>query len=74
MIAGVRNLMQQHTHLFHRLEAVESMKAYVAHNMDGNEDLLASLKTTKSEAAAAQKLAEEGVGLLKKIEEEKETS
>ena len=66
--------MQQHTHLFHRLEAVESMKAYVAHNMDGNEDLLASLETTKSEVAAAQKLAEEGVGLLKKIEEVKETS
>ena len=48
--------------------------AQVAHNVDENEDILANLETTKSEAAAAQKLAEEGVGLLKKIEEEKETS
>ncbi|KAL6340063.1 hypothetical protein AAG906_038898 [Vitis piasezkii] len=69
LIAGVRNLMQQHTHLFHRLEAVESMKEYVAHNMDGNEDFLASLETTKSEAAAAQKLAEEGVGFATQKED-----
>ena len=40
--------------------------------MDGNDDLLASLKTTKSEAAVAWKFAEEGVNLLKKVEEEKE--
>ena len=46
------------------------MRAYVAHNMDENEDLLANLEKAKSEAAATQKLVEEGVGLLKKAEEE----
>ena len=71
VIVGVRNLMQQHTHLFHWLEAIETMKAYVTHNMDENEDLLASLEMTKSKAIAAQKLAKEGVGMLRKAEEEK---
>ncbi|RVW36949.1 hypothetical protein CK203_094933 [Vitis vinifera] len=52
------------------VEAANTMRAYVAHNMDENEDLLANLETAKSEAAATQKLAEEGVGLLKKAEEE----
>ena len=42
--------------------------------MDGNEDLLANLETTKSEIVAAQELAEEGASLLRKVEEEKEAS
>ena len=42
------------------------MRAYVAHNMDSNEDLLDNLETAKSEAATAQVLAEEGVDLLRK--------
>nr|CAN72402.1 hypothetical protein VITISV_033808 [Vitis vinifera] len=53
VIVGVQNLMWQHIHLFYRLEIVETMKAYIAHNMDKNEDLLASLEMTKSEATAA---------------------
>ena len=48
------------------------MRAYVAHNMDGNEDFLASLEMTKSEVTVARKLAEEGVSLLKKAEKENE--
>ena len=50
------------------------MRAYVVHNVDGNEDLLANLETAKSEAIAAQELVEEGVSLLKKAEEGNETS
>ena len=46
------------------------MRAYIAHNMDKNEDLLVSLEMTKSEATAAWKFAEEGDGLLRKTEEE----
>ena len=42
------------------------MRAYVAHNMDSNEDLLDNLETAKSEAATVQVLAEEGVDLLRK--------
>lgn len=71
VIARVWNLIRQHTHLFHWLEAAETIRAYVAHNMDGNKDLLASLETTKNKVATAWKL-DEGVGLLKKVEEENE--
>ena len=49
------------------------MRPYFAHNMDGNENLLASLETTKSEAIVAQKLVKEEIGLLRKTEEENET-
>lgn len=50
------------------------MRTYVAHNMDGNEDLLTSLETPKNESAAARKLAEEGVSLMRKAREEKKAS
>ena len=50
------------------------MRAYVAHNMDMNEDLLASLEMTKSEAVVVQNLSEEGVGLLRKADEKKKVS
>lgn len=63
--------MQQHTHIFYQLETTETMRAFIAHNMDGSEDLLASLETTKSETAIAWKLAKEGVDLLRKAKEEK---
>ena len=53
VVTGVQNLMRQRAHLFHRLEAIETMRAFVVHNVDGNEDLLANLETTKSEVAAA---------------------
>ena len=49
------------------------MRPYFAHNMDGNENLLASLETIKSEAVVAQKLVKEEIGILRKAEEEKET-
>ena len=38
--------MRQRVQLFYRLETVKTMRAYIAYNMDGNEDLLASLETT----------------------------
>ena len=49
VVARVLNLMWQRTHIFHQLEAAETMRAYVVHNVDGIEDLLANLETTKSE-------------------------
>ena len=58
--------MRQRAHFFRRLEAVEIMKTYVVHNMDENEDLLASLEKAKSEAVATQNLAEKWIGLLRK--------
>lgn len=50
------------------------MRAYVTHNMDKNEDLLASLEMTKSEAIVVQNLYEEGVSLLRKADEKKKVS
>lgn len=50
------------------------MRAYVVHNVDENEDFLANLETAKSEAVATQELVEEGVSLLKKVEEGSEVS
>lgn len=56
VIPGVCNLMQQQTHLFQWLEAAETTSAYIAHNMNGNEELLTDLETTRSEVTTAQKL------------------
>ena len=50
------------------------MRAYVAHNVDENEDLLANLEMAKGEVVVAQQMVEEGVGLLRKAKEEKEAS
>ncbi|RVW39441.1 hypothetical protein CK203_106569 [Vitis vinifera] len=69
VIARVRNLMRQGAHFFRRLEAAEIMKTYVVHNMDENEDLLASLEKVKSEAVATQNLAEKGIDEEKEVME-----
>ena len=74
VVDEVQNLMRQRTHIFHRLETTETMRAYVAHNMDGNEDVLANLKTMKSEVVAAQELAKEGVNFSRKVGLEKDAS
>lgn len=58
VVVGVRNLMQQRTHIFHQLEAVETMRAQVTHNMVENEDLFTNLEMTKNEAVATQELVE----------------
>ena len=50
------------------------MRAYVAQNVDGNEDLFANLEMAKSEVIAAHVLAEEGVGMLRKAEKKNEVS
>ena len=70
MITEVRNLMWQQAHLFQRLEATKTMRAYIVHNMDGNEEILANLGTTMSEVVAARKLVEKSVSLLRKDKEE----
>lgn len=50
------------------------MKAYIVHNMDGNEELQAGLETTRSEAIVARKLAEKGAYPLRKAHEKKKVS
>ena len=74
MIVEVRNHIRQQAHIFQRLEAIETMMAYIAHNMDKNGELLVVMKTTMSEVVTTQKLVEKGVFLLRKVEEEKKAS
>lgn len=50
------------------------MMAYIAHNMDDSKDFRTRLETIKSDVVAARKLVEEGVGLLRMAEEEKEAA
>ena len=66
--------MQERTHLFYWLEAIETMRAYIAHNMDGSEDLHARLKMIESKVVVARKLAKKGASLLRKAEEENEAA
>ena len=74
MIVDVRNLIGQRAQLFYLLEANKTMMAYIAHNMDDSEDFCARLETIESEVVAAQKFVEEGVGLLRRTEEEKKAA
>lgn len=50
------------------------MKAYIVHNINGNEELQADLETTRSEATVARKLVENSVYLLRKVDEKKKVS
>lgn len=49
--------MQQQAHLFQWLEVAETMSAYIAHNMNENEELLADLEMIRSKVTVAWKLA-----------------
>ena len=50
------------------------MRAYIAYNMDGNEEFLSDLEMARSEAAATRKLAEECAYLLRKADKENKAS
>lgn len=47
------------------------MRTYIAHNMGNSEELCAKLKSIEGKLAAAWKMTNEGVRLLKKAEEGK---
>lgn len=50
------------------------MRAYIAHNMDGNEEFLPCMEMARSKVAATRKLAEKGAYLLRKVDEENKAS
>ncbi|KAL6323299.1 hypothetical protein AAG906_029306 [Vitis piasezkii] len=60
--------------LFYQLEATKTMRAYIAHDMGGNEELRTRLEVVEGEAVVAQKLADEGVGLLRNVEKGNEVA
>ncbi|RVW92988.1 hypothetical protein CK203_032798 [Vitis vinifera] len=74
VVANVCNLMQHRAMLFKRLEATKTMRVYIAHNMDDNEELRAKLKSVEDEFTVARKVVDEGVKLLRKTEKRKETA
>lgn len=47
------------------------MRAYIAHNMVGSEELYFKLKSVEGKLATTRKVVDEGVRLLRKIEEGK---
>lgn len=71
MVANVCNLMWERALLFKRLEIAKVMRVYIAYSMDESEELRSKLKSMESELAVAWKVADEGVGFLRKAEEEK---
>lgn len=73
-MAGVYNLMRQHTLLFKQLEVAEAMRAYIAQHIDDSEDLSFKLKLVESELTAARKAVGEGVKSLRMAEWERETT
>lgn len=50
------------------------MRAYIAHIMDDSEELHSKLKSIEDELAATRKAVDEGARLLRKTEEERETT
>ncbi|RVW87883.1 hypothetical protein CK203_039692 [Vitis vinifera] len=72
--ADVCNLMRQRALLFKRLKVVETMRMYIAHNMDDSEELRSKLKSVGDELATARKVAKKGVRLLRKSKEERKTT
>lgn len=62
MVASVRNLMRQRALLLKWLEVVETMRAYIAYNIDNSEELRSKLRLVKSELVVARKVIDKGVG------------
>ena len=64
--------MRQRAQLFKRLEATETMRTYITHNMDNSEELCANLESVEDKLIAALKIIDEWAKLRRKAEEEKE--
>lgn len=68
MVSNVCNLMWEGALLFKWLEAAKTKRAYIAHNIDENEELRSKLKSMENEIVGAWKVADEEIGLLRKME------
>ena len=64
--------MRQRAQLFKRLEATETMRTYITHNMDDSEELCAKLELVEDKLIAAWKITDEWAKLRRKVEEKKE--
>lgn len=50
------------------------MRAYIVHNMDDSEKVHSKLKSVEGKLVVARKATDEGVELLRKVEDERETA
>ena len=64
--------MWQRAQLFKRLEATETMRTYITHNMDDSEELCVKLESVENKLIAAWKITDEWAKLQKKAKGEKE--
>lgn len=71
-MVDVSNMMRQRALLFKQLEVVETMRAYIVHNMDDSEEVRSKLKSVEVKLVVARKATNEGVELLRKVEDERE--
>ena len=74
MVADVHNLMCRCALLLKQLEATKTMRVYISHNMDDNEELHSKLKSTEGELVTTQKVVDERVRLLRKTKQGKEAA
>lgn len=72
MVAGVPNILRQHSLLFERLKVAEAMRSFISHCLGGSEDLRSRLEQSEAGLAVARTVVAEGAEALKKAEEEKE--
>lgn len=73
-MAGIRGMARQCELLSELLSGTESMRVFITHHMDGDEELRLRLKRSEIDLATAQKIIVEKTEVLKKVEAERETA
>lgn len=70
-MAGIRGMARQRELLSELLSGTESMRVFITHHMDGDEELRLRLERSKIDLATAQKIVVEKTEALKKVEVER---
>lgn len=73
-MAGIRGMARQRELLSELLLGTESMRVFITHRMDGDEELRLRLERSKIDLATAQKIVVEKTEALKKVEAERKTT
>lgn len=73
-MAGIRGMARQRELLSELLLGTESMRVFITHRMDGDEELRLRLERSKIDLATAQKIVVEKTEALKKVEVERKTT
>lgn len=73
-MAGIRGMARQRELLSELLLGTESMRVFITHRMDGDEELRLRLERSKIDLATAQKIVVEKTEALKKVEAKRKTT